>query len=77
MVSKVPYHKVKAGDRLVTLGPSGGGKGNPLRREPQAVLADVLEGFISADAAAADYGVVLNGCSVDAAATAARRAAPA
>ena len=75
LVSKVPYHKVRAGDRLVTLGPSGGGKGNPWQREPQAVLADVFEGYLSAEAAAADYGVVLSVAGIDAEATAARRAA--
>jgi N-methylhydantoinase B len=40
------------------------------------VLADVREGFVSAEAAARDYGVVLtaDGSAVDEAATASRRA---
>lgn len=74
LVSKVPYHKVKAGDRLVSFGPCGGGYGDPLKRNPEAVLADVLEGFISAEAARADYGVVVNGKTFDRAATEAERA---
>ena len=37
----------------------GGGYGDPLAREPQAVLDDVLEGWVSARAAHDVYGVVL------------------
>ena len=35
LVSKVPYHKVKAGDHLVSLGPCGGGYGDPFERDPR------------------------------------------
>jgi N-methylhydantoinase B len=73
LVSKVPYHKVKAGDHLISQGPCGGGYGNPLQRDPAAVVFDVLEGFISPETAVADYGVVMVGGKVDVAATAARR----
>lgn len=38
LVSKVPYHKIKAGDHLISRGPSGGGYGNPFDRDPAAVL---------------------------------------
>ncbi|MCB1502596.1 MAG: hydantoinase B/oxoprolinase family protein [Bauldia sp.] len=75
LVSKVPYHKVKAGDRLVSYGPCGGGYGDPLQRDPQSVLDDVLDGYISAETAKASYGVVIAGGAVDAAATAKARAA--
>lgn len=74
LVSKVPYQKIKAGDRLVSLGPCGGGYGDPRMRDPQAVAADVLEGFISEAAAACDYGVVITGGQIDFAATQAARA---
>ncbi len=37
----------------------GGGYGDPLDRDPQAVLYDVLEGWVSAEAAEGVYGVVL------------------
>ncbi len=43
--------------RVVTTG--GGGWGDPLAREPALVLADVIEGRVSAGRARGDYGVVL------------------
>jgi N-methylhydantoinase B len=45
--SKVPYRRARAGDRLVCLGPSGGGYGDPLQRSAEAVLEDVLDGLLS------------------------------
>ena len=49
----------------------GGGWGNPLERDPEAVAHDVREELISADAARRDYGVVVAAKGVlDAAATA-------
>ena len=55
--SKVPYHKAKAGDRLVSLGPSGGGYGDPRRRAPADVRDDVADGLISAETARENYGI--------------------
>ncbi len=75
MPSKVPYQKAKAGDRLVSYGPSGGGYGDPFKRDPAAVLDNVLDGLISAEIAKSHYGVVIAGNAVDAAATAKLRAA--
>jgi N-methylhydantoinase B len=55
----------------------GGGLGDPFGRAPQAVLDDIADGFVSADAAAEHYGVVAhqNGARwvLDPDATAARR----
>jgi N-methylhydantoinase B len=63
--------------RVVTTG--GGGWGDPLEREPALVLADVIEGRVSAERACDDYGVVLMGTGeelgVDEATTVKRRAA--
>src|SRR5580765_3239518 len=59
LVSKVPYHKVKTGDRLVSHGPCGGGYGDPFERDPASVLRDVRDGYISVEMAARDYGVVI------------------
>jgi N-methylhydantoinase B len=73
LMSKVPYHKMKAGDRLVSLGPCGGGYGDPAARDPASVLADVADGLLSAASAERDYGVVIRGGSVDRDATAALR----
>jgi N-methylhydantoinase B/oxoprolinase/acetone carboxylase alpha subunit len=49
----------------------GGGWGSPLERAAEQVRDDVLDGFISAESAARDYGVVLTGdlADVDVAAT--------
>jgi N-methylhydantoinase B len=74
--SKVPHTVVAAGDRFVCEGPAGGGYGDPLERAPAQVLDDVLDGFISAETAERDYGVVIAADNrVDAEATEAVRAA--
>ena len=52
--------------------PGGGGYGDPLERDPQAVLADVRDGKVSAAKAAEEYGVVIDD-GVDTAATEAKR----
>jgi N-methylhydantoinase B len=53
----------------------GGGWGDPLERDPQAVLRDVRNEFLSAGKADADYGVVIDTdqWSINADATALRR----
>ena len=73
--SKVPYQKVARGDCLVTYGPSGGGYGDPFRRNPMAVLDNVLDGLLSADVAREQYGVVIVDGAMDAPATEALRGA--
>jgi N-methylhydantoinase B len=59
--------------------PGGGGYGDPFLREPERVMSDVQEGYVSQEAAERDYGVVLRRdgpvWTVDQAATQARRAA--
>jgi N-methylhydantoinase B len=53
----------------------GGGWGDPLRRDPERVRADVAEGLISARMARERYGVVLDGsAAIDARRTTALRA---
>jgi len=54
----------------------GGGYGSPLERDPQAVLDDVLDEYISAESARDVYGVVIDPATrqVDLAATQAARA---
>lgn len=49
-----------AGDELRILSGGGGGHGSPLEREPRRVLADVLDGKVSAGAARSVYGVVVD-----------------
>ena len=64
--------------RVVTTG--GGGWGDPLQRELEMVLRDVIEGRVSPASAEADYGVVFAKASmpdapqIDEAATDKRRA---
>jgi N-methylhydantoinase B len=43
----------------------GGGYGNPLDRDPDAVRRDVLDRWVSPEAAREDYGVVLIGSQAD------------
>ncbi|WP_037064093.1 hydantoinase B/oxoprolinase family protein [Pseudonocardia acaciae] len=57
--SMSPYRKARAGDVLRTVSPSGGGYGDPLERDPSAVLDDVLDGLVTMEAARDDYGVVI------------------
>jgi N-methylhydantoinase B len=68
---------IKKGDVFRHVLAGGGGYGDPLEREPAAVLRDVRNEVLSPATAAADYGVVIDTATwtVDAAATRARRAA--
>ncbi|MGE0797486.1 MAG: hydantoinase B/oxoprolinase family protein [Lautropia sp.] len=65
---------LKRGERYEAILAGGGGWGDPLERDPQRVLDDVLDGKVTAAAAATDYGVVINGAMLDATATEATRA---
>jgi N-methylhydantoinase B len=47
------------GDQLWEYVAGGAGHGDPLERDPDLVLADVLDGKISRESARADYGVAL------------------
>jgi N-methylhydantoinase B len=51
----------------------GGGYGDPLEREPDAVLHDVKAGAVSPDAAGAIYGVVVENAVINYAATEVQR----
>jgi N-methylhydantoinase B len=50
-----------AGEAFEYLYGGGGGWGDPLDRDPQRVLDDVLDEYVSLAAAERDYGVVLRG----------------
>jgi N-methylhydantoinase B len=65
--------ELRPGERIVSVPGGGGGYGDPFERDPEAVLDDVREGRISAEAAEVEYGVVLIGDEVDLLATASRR----
>ena len=49
----------QAGDLFINRTAGGGGYGHPLLREPLAVVADVLDGYVSPEQAEAVYGVVV------------------
>jgi hypothetical protein len=42
-----------------------GGYGDPLERDPQRVLEDVLDDYVSVEAARGEYGVVIAGTGAD------------
>jgi N-methylhydantoinase B len=50
---------VVPGDSLERPSAGGGGFGDPLDRDPEAVRADVIDGYVSVDRARQDYGVVV------------------
>ncbi len=52
---------MQAGERIMFDYGGGGGWGDPLDRDPQAVLDDVLDEYVSVEGARRDYGVVLTG----------------
>ncbi|MBN9060526.1 MAG: hydantoinase B/oxoprolinase family protein, partial [Rhizobiales bacterium] len=47
---------IPAGRRLILEMPGGGGHGDPAGRDPAKIRDDLRDGFISAEAARADYG---------------------
>jgi N-methylhydantoinase B len=55
--SKFPYRRAAAGDRLCLISPCGGGYGDPLERDRDAVRADVSEGYVSPESASEKYGL--------------------
>ncbi len=62
-------YPLKAGDHFQLDTPGGGGLGNPFERDPERVLKDVMEGYLSIAAAERDYGVIVSGESIDQQAT--------
>ena len=76
--SKMDGIRIRRGQHLRLESPGGGGYGPALDREPERVAADVRLGYVSAEAAARDYGVAIapDG-TLDTAATASLRKAAA
>lgn len=66
---------LQPGDVLYIRSAGGGGRGNPMEREPWRVAQDVARGYVSAASAARDYGVVIRDGAVDEAETTSLRAA--
>jgi N-methylhydantoinase B len=55
------FQSVGEGDTFELVSQGGGGFGDPLERDPDRVLCDVIEGLVSKQAALADYGVAIAG----------------
>jgi len=53
------------GDRITIRAGGGGGYGDPFQRDPQAVLEDVRQEYVTVEHAAQAYGVVIVGDEVD------------
>ena len=60
---------VRAGQIMMASSQGGGGFGDPIERDPELVLEDVLEGLVSSEGAWRDYAVVIAGEAVDGEAT--------
>ena len=58
-LSKDEDIRVVAGDAVTVRTPGGGGYGDPWQRDPALVARDVARGYLTADDASSDYGVVL------------------
>ncbi|MCR1160349.1 hydantoinase B/oxoprolinase family protein [Paenarthrobacter sp. UW852] len=69
----VGRYDLQSGEKVVSITPGGGGYGDPLERDVLAVLDDYRESRVTAEAAAADYGVFITDGAVDEAATAKAR----
>ncbi len=52
--------QIRQGDHYITVTPGGGGWGDPFERDPNKVRGDVLEGLVSLERAAREYGVALD-----------------
>ena len=57
--------KLKKGDKVYYSSAGGGGFGNPLHREPELVLEDVIDEWLSIGAAREYYGVVIEEVDAD------------
>jgi N-methylhydantoinase B len=59
-VRKATQHPIAAGEIVRISTGGGGGFGAPSERDRDAILRDVAEGYVSAEAARRDYGVELS-----------------
>jgi N-methylhydantoinase B len=59
------FHAVDEGDTFELVSQGGGGFGDPLERDPDHVLRDVIDGLVSERAALADYGVAIANANGD------------
>jgi N-methylhydantoinase B len=74
-VTGMVYEAMGRREILTNCSGGGGGWGNPFKRDPEAVLGDVRDGYVSIESAYRDYGVAIKTetMSVDIEATAKMR----
>jgi N-methylhydantoinase B len=70
-INALPYcnFELTEHDVLYTRQSSGGGYGDPLERDAEMVLKDIVLGLVSTEAAREIYGVMINGNKIDIGAT--------
>ena len=61
LTGKFSDRPMKAWSTLRRISSSSGGWGNPLERDPELVLKDVRDEYVSVEGAKRDYGVVIDG----------------
>ncbi|MCY4466830.1 MAG: hydantoinase B/oxoprolinase family protein [Chloroflexi bacterium] len=59
------HYSLQPGQRVILELPGGGGFGDPSQRDLRHVLDDVRAGYVSSEAAARDYGVVIDDIEVE------------
>jgi N-methylhydantoinase B len=55
---------LKPGDVVRVTMNAGGGYGDPLERDPERVLGDILDGYVTLEGAREDYGVIVDGATL-------------
>ncbi|RVT92924.1 hydantoinase B/oxoprolinase family protein [Sphingomonas crocodyli] len=73
-LGNIDFVNCEPGDVIRMIGPGAGGYGDPLTRDPALVVRDVQCGFVSAENAKIQYGVILSDNGFDPVATEAHRA---
>lgn len=54
------HYVLETGQTVTLKLPGGGGFNSPTLREPERVLEDVIQGYVSVESAQADYGVIID-----------------
>lgn len=73
-IGQIDLLELGGGDVIEFVSPTGGGYGDPFTRNPQHVLDDVLDGYITVAEARSGYGVAILDGAVDVAGTQGLRA---
>jgi N-methylhydantoinase B len=63
-VLKIAGLELEAGDRVIATGGGGGGYGDPAERDPEAVLKDAVNNYVSIESARSEYRVVIDPASM-------------